>query len=200
MIAVVREQEPALLDEQLQLGPFLAAEPDQFVTGHEKERKRQQIAGVGGDHDLFRVDGYGRVFHQGIEDVGGDLGVVVPVARVVPQAREDELGGLRPAAPGRPETIPSAYLNRPSYNEGPDRNGAVAVNAGGVSAYFYVRNVPGPRRRARSGRRCRLRRQGDAGWRAARYRARTLRRAGRAAPAARLANRVSLPARFGGSG
>ena len=43
VVAVVGEEEPALLDEQLQLLPLLAAEPDQLVARHEQERKREQI-------------------------------------------------------------------------------------------------------------------------------------------------------------
>ena len=38
------------------------------------------------------------VLDDRVEDVGGDLGVEVPVARVVAQAGEDELGRARPAA------------------------------------------------------------------------------------------------------
>ena len=40
-----------------------------------------------------------------VEDVGGDLRVVVPVAGVVAQAREDELGAPRPAGLARPPAL-----------------------------------------------------------------------------------------------
>ena len=56
----------------------------------------------GGDDDLLGVDRDGRVLDDRVEDVGGDLGVVVPVAGVVAEAGEDELGGARPALGDEP--------------------------------------------------------------------------------------------------
>ena len=110
MVAVVGKQETALLDEQPELGALVAAEAHELVAGHEEKRERQQILGVGRDHDLLRIHGDGRVLHERIEHVGGDLRVVIPVAR-------SRSGGARtrtrrPSAgrSARPETIPSVYL------------------------------------------------------------------------------------------
>ena len=55
----------------------------------------------GGNDDLFRVDGNLGVLHDGIEHVGRDLGVVVPVAGVVAQSGEHELRSARAGRPRR---------------------------------------------------------------------------------------------------
>jgi hypothetical protein len=81
VVAVVGEEQPAGLDVRLEPLALGAAEADQLVTGHEEEGEGQQLVGVGGDDDFLRVDRDGGVLDHRIQHVGGNLGVVVPVAR-----------------------------------------------------------------------------------------------------------------------
>ena len=80
MVAVVGEQQAAGLDELDEVLALGRAEPHQRVAGHEEEGKRRQLDRIGGDHDFFRIDRDVGVLEHGVQHVGGDLGVVVPVA------------------------------------------------------------------------------------------------------------------------
>ena len=91
MVAVVGEEQAAPVDEQAEAISFVVSEPNQLVSRHEQERKRQEVLAAGGDHHLFRIDRNVGVLDHRIEDVGGDLRVIVPVTRVVPKAGKDEL-------------------------------------------------------------------------------------------------------------
>jgi hypothetical protein len=70
VVAVVREEQPALLHEVDDGVTLVPAEADQRVSCHEEERKGEQLGGVGADHDLVRIDGNGRVLHDRVEDAG----------------------------------------------------------------------------------------------------------------------------------
>ncbi len=97
VVAVVREQQPAVLDEAAQPLPLVAAEADELVPGHEQERKRHQLVRRRRDDDLLRKHRDGGVLDDGIEDVGRHLGVVVPVAGLVAEPGKDEFRGARTA-------------------------------------------------------------------------------------------------------
>src|SRR6185503_6136705 len=98
VVAIVGEEQPAGVGEAPQVLALGGTEAHQLVAGHEEERKGEQLTGSGRDDDFLVVDRDRGVLDDRVEDVGRDLRVVVPVARLVAQAREDEFRGARAPA------------------------------------------------------------------------------------------------------
>jgi hypothetical protein len=64
VVAVVRKEEAALFDEDLEPLALCAAEPNELVPRHEEERKREQLRRIGGDDDFFGIDRNGGVLDE----------------------------------------------------------------------------------------------------------------------------------------
>ena len=105
------------------------------MAGHEEERKRQQLLRIRGDHDLIRIHGNRRVLQDGVEDVARDLRVVVPIAGVVAQPREDELVRRGPARARLP-----AKRHKSGRQEAEERSpvGQVIHSCGLPTSNFYL--------------------------------------------------------------
>ena len=108
VVAVVGEEQPAVLDEP---GGAARARASLKRTSLWPVMNRNGNAASSSESAVMttssRVDRDGGVLDERVEHVGGDLGVVVPVAGVVAQPREDELDaraagrGRRPARAAR---------------------------------------------------------------------------------------------------
>src|SRR5439155_24377118 len=117
VIAIVGKEQTARVGEPEKVLALGAAEALQLVTGHEDERKRQQLVRRGRDHHFLFVNRNGGVFDDRVEDVRRDLRVVVPVAGFVPQACEYELGSAWPARALVRPVLSEALLLRRAQDE-----------------------------------------------------------------------------------
>src|SRR5688572_24804287 len=74
---------------------LLAAEANELVAGHEEKWESRELLGVGRNHDLLWIHTDICVLDDRIENVGSDFRVVIPVARIVAESCERELGAAR---------------------------------------------------------------------------------------------------------
>ncbi len=94
MVAVVGEDEAAVLDIVAKVGAFLGIELDEFVAADVGEGVVKDLRAVEVEDLFLEADGYGGVFDEGIQQIGGHSLVCVPVAGLVAKAHESKFVGV----------------------------------------------------------------------------------------------------------
>lgn len=88
VVAVVGEDEAAILDIVAEVGAFLGIELDEFMAADIGEGVVKDLRAVEVEDLFLEVDGYGGVFDEGIEQIGGHPLVSIPIAGLVAEAHE----------------------------------------------------------------------------------------------------------------
>lgn len=88
VVAVVGEDEAAILDIVAEVCAFLGIELDEFVAADIGERVVKDLRAVEIEDLFLEVNGYGGVFDEGIQQIIGHTLVGVPVAGLVAEPHE----------------------------------------------------------------------------------------------------------------
>lgn len=91
VVAVVGEDEAAVLHEAVKIPALASVELDQFVAGDICEGIAENVRAFEVDDFFLQIDGDGRVFYQRIEEVGGHPLVGIPVSGPVSEPHKCKL-------------------------------------------------------------------------------------------------------------
>ena len=91
MVAVVGEDEAAVLHVVVEVGAFAGIELDEFVAADIGEWIVEDLGAVEIEDFFLEVDGYGGVLDEGIQQIGGHALVGIPVAGLVAKAHKCKL-------------------------------------------------------------------------------------------------------------
>jgi hypothetical protein len=95
VIAVVGENETAVLDVTTEIISFLWIELDEFVAADIGEGVVEDLGAIEVEDFFLQVYGDGGVFDQGVQQIGRHPLIRVPVARMVPESHESKLVSCR---------------------------------------------------------------------------------------------------------
>jgi hypothetical protein len=95
VVAVVGEDEAAVLHIVVEVGAFSGIELNEFVAADIGEWIVEDLRAIEVNDFFLEVDGYGGVLDEGIQHIGGHTLVGIPVAGLVAKAHEGKfvLGG-----------------------------------------------------------------------------------------------------------
>ena len=80
MVAVVGKNESAVVDVFFKIGAFLCIELDEFVAADVAKGILKDVVAVEVDDFFLEVNGDGRVFDEGVEEIGRHSLVCIPVS------------------------------------------------------------------------------------------------------------------------
>ena len=88
VVAVVGEDEAAVLHVVVEVGAFAGIELDKFVSTDIGEWIVKDLRAVEIEDFFLEVDGYGGILDEGIQQIGGHALIGIPVAGLVAKAHE----------------------------------------------------------------------------------------------------------------
>jgi len=91
VVAVVGEDEAAVLNVVAEVGAFLGVELNEFMAADIGKGVVKDLRAVEIEDLFLGVDGYGSVFDEGIQQIGGHALVGIPITGLIAKAHECKL-------------------------------------------------------------------------------------------------------------